>query len=106
MRVLLDENLPRGLTELLVGFQVDTVVGRGWGGVENGQLLKRAADGYDAFLTMDRKLPAQQSIAGLPFGVVLLLAPSNRLRHLRPLMPELLRILPSVKPGALYTVTA
>lgn len=106
MRVLLDENLPHDLSGLLVGHHVDTVVGRGWGGVENGQLLKRASGEYDAFLTMDRKLPDQQRIAELPFGVVLLLAPSNRLHHVRPLVPELLRMLPSMKPGALYTVAA
>ena len=106
MRVLLDENLPHDLMGRLVGHQVETVVARRWGGVANGQLLKRASGEYDAFLTMDRRLPDQQRIAELPFGVVLLLAPSNRVIHLQPLVPELLRVLPSVEPGALYTVTA
>jgi hypothetical protein len=106
VRVLLDENLPHDLTGLLVGHAVETVAGRGWAGIRNGELLKRAGGTIDAFLTMDRRLPDQQRIAELPFGVILILAPSNRLIHLRPLVPEMLRILPVVAAGSLHAVGA
>jgi hypothetical protein len=88
---------------LLVGHAVETVAGRGWAGVRNGELLKRASGEFDVFLTMDRRLPEQQRIAQLPFGVILLLAPSNRLSHLRTLVPEVLRMLPSMAAGSLHT---
>lgn len=91
---------------LLVGHAVETVAWRGWAGVRNGELLKRASGAFDAFLTMDRRLPDQQHIAQLPFGVILLLAPSNRLVHLRPLVPEVLRVLPTVVAGSLHMVGA
>ncbi len=91
---------------LLVGHAVETVAGRGWAGVRNGELLKRASGEFDVFLTMDRRLPEQQRIAQLPFGMILLLAPSNRLVQLRSLVPEVLRIMPSVKPGSLHTAGA
>ena len=106
MRVLLDENLPHDLMALLVGHTVETVAGRGWAGVRNGELLKRASGEFDVFLTMDRRLPEQQRIAQLPFAVILLLAPSNRLAHLRALVPEVLRMLPSVAAGSLHTAGA
>jgi hypothetical protein len=91
---------------LLVGHAVETVAGRGWAGVRNGDLLARAGGVFDAFITMDRLLPSQQRIAQLPFGVTLILAPSNRLAHLQPLVPEVLRVLPVVTAGSLHVVGA
>jgi len=41
VRVLLDEHLPVDLALELAGHDVDTVVGRGWAGIENGDLLRR-----------------------------------------------------------------
>jgi predicted nuclease of predicted toxin-antitoxin system len=106
VRVLLDENLPHDLAALLVGHQVDTVAGRGWKGVENGELLTRASSDYNAFLTMDRRLPDQQRLTGLPFRVVLVLAPTNRMDHLQPLVPQILEALLTVSPGVLTVVAA
>ena len=106
MRVLLDENLPHDLGGLLIGHQVDTVAGRGWSGIQNGELLALAAPVFTAFLTMDRKLPQQQNIAAFPFGVLLIQAPSNRMRDLRPLLPQILDALLALKPGTVVSVGA
>jgi predicted nuclease of predicted toxin-antitoxin system len=43
MRILLDENLPLDLARDLLGHDVQTVVGLGWEGAKNGELLRRAA---------------------------------------------------------------
>ena len=104
MRVLLDENLPHDLAALLTGHQADTVSGRGWTGVKNGELMRLASGNYDAFLTMDRRLPDQQRVDRLPFAVILLIAPTNRIAHLRPLVPGVLRALDAASPGALTVV--
>jgi hypothetical protein len=104
VRLLLDENLPHDLGRRLSGHQVSTVVGEGWAGVQNGALLKLASGRFDAFLTMDRRLPTQQRISDLPFAVILLHAFSNRMVHLDPLVPELLRTLPGAAAGALHIV--
>lgn len=106
MRLLLDENRPHDLAALLVGHQVDTVAGRGWSGIQNGELLAKAAAEFDAFLTMDRRLPEQQDVAQLSFGVLLLQATSNRMGDLRPLVPAILAALGTVRPGTLVTVGA
>ena len=56
MRVLLDENLPHTLRQLFENpIEVITVSYRGWTGKENGELLRLAADEFDAFITMDGK---------------------------------------------------
>lgn len=81
-------------------------MGEGWAGVQNGALLKLASGSFDAFLTMDRKLPTQQRLSDLPFAVVLLQAPSNRLVHLEPLVPDLLRTLQGATAGTLHIVGA
>ena len=83
MRIILDECLPRRLGLELTGHLVSTISQAGWAGISNGNLLSRIAGNYDAFLTVDKNLPAQQQTAALPFGVVVLRAPSNRLEDLR-----------------------
>ncbi len=77
MRVLLDENLPRKLKWRLEGVEAMTVPERGWNGVGNGKLLRRAAQEFDALLTMDRGLEYQQNLEGIDVGIILLSAPSN-----------------------------
>ncbi len=72
MRVLLDEMLPADVAGLITGHTVTTVQQAGYKGLENGELLRRAAtNGYDVLLTADRNLPAQQNIAASGIAVVL-----------------------------------
>lgn len=106
MRVLLDENLPHDLIAPLSKHQVSTVQGKGWAGVENGELLRRATGQADAFITMDRRLQHEQNLTGLPFGVVLIVARSNRVQDLLPLVPEVLAALDRIRPGELEQVGA
>lgn len=104
MRVLLDEQLPFDLAAMLEGHSVTTVAGRGWAGVKNGDLLRRMRGDYDALLTMDRSIEFQQNIAALPFGILLVLALSNRMVHLLPLVPAILEALPTLKAGQLRRI--
>ncbi len=78
----------------------------GWAGVENGELLRRASGQTDAFITMDRRLEQQQNIAALPFGVVLIVARSNRVQDLLPLVPDVLAAIGRIRAGQLEQVGA
>ena len=98
MRVLLDECLPRKLKLELTGHDAKTVPEMGWAGLKNGDLL-RAAFEFDAFITVDRNLPAQQRVDQLPFGVVVLGAPRNDIDTLRPLMARVRAALEKIRPG-------
>jgi hypothetical protein len=106
VRVLLDENLPHDLIAEFSSHQVSTVQGRGWSGVENGELLRRAAGHIDAFVTMDKHLEREQDIQSLPFGVVLIEARSNRVQDLLPLVPGVLTALDRIHAGRLVRVRA
>jgi hypothetical protein len=89
---------------VLEGHSATTVVGRGWAGVKNGDLLQRMRGEYDALLTMDQGIEFQQNVAALPFGVLLVLAPSNRMVRLLPLVPAILEALPALEPGQLRRI--
>ena len=104
MRLLLEEHLPIGLSAELHGHAVDTVSGRGWTGIKNGELLRLMSGQYDVLVTMDRSIEFQQRIARLPFGIVLVRAPSNRMEDLRPLVPSILSALAAVNPGRIRRV--
>jgi len=72
----------------------------GWARKRNGELLRLAvAAQFDAFLTVDRKLHHQQNLPAFNIAVVVLEAKSNTLEDLRPLMPEVLEVLPTAPRG-------
>jgi hypothetical protein len=99
VRVLLDENLPHDLIASLSDHDVHTVQGLGWAGTKNGDLLRRAAGQIDAFLTMDRKLEREHDLAALPFGVLVIVARSNRMQDLLPLVGAVRDTLTQLKHG-------
>ena len=106
MRILLDEDIPRRLGVLLIGHEVSTVSLSGWSGVKNGKLLALAATRFDIFLTMDQNLEFQQNLATLPIAVLVIEALSNRMGHLVPLVPAILKELNHAPPMALRRVGA
>ena len=55
---------------------------------------------------MDRNIEHEQKISRLPFGILVLRAPSNPLVHLRPLAPAILDALAALAPGQLRHVGA
>ena len=100
MRLLLDENLDWRSGRDLPKHQVESVPLIGWAGIENGELLQKAVNaGFDVLVTMDSSMVHQQNIGKHSVAVVALRALSNRLADTRPLMPELLALLPHVKRG-------
>jgi hypothetical protein len=105
VRVLLDENIPLDLAPELPGHDVQTVVGLAWQGVKNGDLLRRTAGRFDALITMDRNLEFQQPLAQQPFGAVIRTA-SNRMFHLKPVVPAILTALHGLRAGELRRVGA
>jgi hypothetical protein len=104
VRVLLDEQLPIDLAAMLHGHSVDTVAGRGWTGITNGELLRRMEGEHDALVTMDRSIEFQQNLTTVSIAVLLVRAPSNRIVHLQPLVPAILDALPALKPGQLHRI--
>jgi hypothetical protein len=107
MRVLLDECVPRRLRGHLPGHDVRTVPEMGWSGKKNGELLAlMGGQGFQALLTVDQNLRHQQNVQAAGIAVVVLVAASNRLADLVPLVPSTLAALASVKPGDVVEITA
>jgi hypothetical protein len=76
-------------------------------GKKNGELLSLAKQaGYEVFVTVDRGIEYEQNLASGDIAVVVLRAKSSRLADLLPLVPEILRLLPSVRSGEITTVGA
>ena len=98
MRVLLDESLPRPLGRQLTGHAVRTVGQAGWASFKNGVLLRLAAQDFDVLITADQNLEHQQDIESLPIAVLVLVADSNRLESLQPLVPKILAALDALEP--------
>jgi hypothetical protein len=104
VRLLLDESLPAPLADLLTGHEVRTVAEMGWISVTNGQLLRRAAAEFDAVLTADQNIEFQQNLKTLPIAVVVLVATSNRLESLMPLVVAVLDRLTSLEPRTIVRI--
>lgn len=104
MRILLDEPVPRRLGTLLVGHEAATVPGSGWAGIKNGTLLTLAAAKFDAFLTTDRNIEFQQNLSALPIAVLVIVAKSNRMKDIGPLVPDILKALNHLPPKSLRRV--
>jgi hypothetical protein len=81
------------------GHDCETVQEAGWSGKQNGELLKLAASEFDALATLDTNLRYQQNLIGQKIAIVVLRARSNRIEDLRPLFPECLQALETVRPG-------
>jgi hypothetical protein len=104
MRILLDESLPRPLGSELPGHSVKTVAEMGWSAIENGELLGLASGQFDVFVTADQNLQYQQNLGALPLAVTVLVARTNRIEDLRPLIPELLTHLAALQPRTLVRI--
>ena len=104
MRLLLDECVPNRLKRELVGHEVKTVQDMGWAGIENGALLQLADGQFDALLTVDQGIEYQQNLSGLTISVVVMLAASNDVDDLRPLLPGVERALADLRGGEIRRV--
>jgi hypothetical protein len=76
----------------------------GWAGFKNGKLLALAEENFDIFITGDRNLSFQQNIAGFRLAVIVLSAPSTKLKDTLPLMPQVLTLLPSIERGTVTRI--
>ncbi len=63
MRLLFDENMPFSLAKYLLGHECSIVTKIGWTGIKNGALLTKAEqEGFDALITLDDNIPAEQNM--------------------------------------------
>lgn len=105
MKLLLDECIDWRLVREFNGHFIKTVPQMGWATIKNGQLLALAEKEFDVFITVDRNLSFQQNLSKFNIAVIVLRAKTNRLMHLKPLVPQVLTALPTLKNGQLILVS-
>ncbi len=65
-----------------------------------------AAAKFDVFLTTDQNLEFQQNLSALPIAVLVVVAQSNRMKDIGPLVPDILKALNHLQPKLLTRVGA
>jgi PIN like domain len=105
MRILLDECVPRPLKRQLTQYDVKTVTEMGWAGTKNGQLLKKMQEAqFTILLTTDQNLRYQQNLEQAGVAIVVMVASSNRLPDLVPLIPQVCDVLETIAPGQVIEI--
>jgi hypothetical protein len=104
LRALLDEQVPVELAGLVTEagphHVVRTVSAEGWKGLHNGALLRSMRDaGYEALVTVDRRMEYQQNIPRSGLGMIVLHALRARIQELAPLAPAIADALDRLEPG-------
>ena len=73
MRILFDQGTPVPLRRFLHPHEVDTANERGWGTLQNGNLLNQAEqDGYELLITTDQNLQYQQRLSSRKIRIIVL----------------------------------
>lgn len=103
--MLLDHCVPAPLAAALHGLRVDTVGRIGWAELADRALLERCAGRYDAVVTVDGRFASCGPIPAA-VAVVRLVARSNRLGDLNPLLPALRTALERPARGRVTVVAA
>jgi predicted nuclease of predicted toxin-antitoxin system len=98
MRLLIDECIDQRMRLLFPDHDCQTAGFAGLAGLKNGRLLDAAeAAGFEVLITVDQNIPDQQNLAGRTISILILCAPTNRLRHLEPLVLPATSALTSIK---------
>jgi predicted nuclease of predicted toxin-antitoxin system len=99
MNVLLDECLPKKLKREVEADKVTTVPEAGWASKTNGELLRLAEADFDVLLTNDQNLEHQQNLRKFDLAIIVLVAPTNDIEDLKPLMSAVNTALKTIKAG-------
>ncbi|MCI0486679.1 MAG: hypothetical protein L0229_08775 [Blastocatellia bacterium] len=106
MKVLLDECLPRKLKRDVDGDFVKTVPEMGWAGKKNGDLLRLAEQEFDVLLTNDQNLEYQQNLKTFNLAFIVLVAHTNDIEDMKPLMPAANEALKTILAGEILYIEA
>jgi hypothetical protein len=99
MKVLLDECLPKPLKREIEAEVVLTVPEVGWAIKKNGELLKLAEGDFDVMLANDQNIEHQQNLTNIGIAIIVLVAPTNDILDLKPLMSAVNRTLKTIRAG-------
>lgn len=98
MRLLFDQGTPEPLRHHLPGHEVATAYERGWGNLQNGDLLLLAErQGFEALITTDQSLKYQQNLMNRRIAIIVLGAASWP--RIQKVLPAIVETIASIKIG-------
>jgi len=106
MRLLIDECVDEHIRHLFRDHDCETARYAGLAGASNGRLLAAAeAAAFDVVDTVDQNMPFQQNLESRMIAVLILCAPTNRLRDLEKLVPAAVEALASIDRGDVVRIS-
>ncbi len=97
MRIVLDECVPWPLCKHLADHICTSPQRCGWGGFENGDLLRLAEEGHDLLITSDQNLRYPQNLTGLKIAILEL--STNDWNTIRQHIPDIIAHIDLMKSG-------
>lgn len=105
MKILLDECIDQKLRLAFDEHDCQTAAYAKLAGLKNGALLAAAEGaGFEVLITTDQEIPYQQNLSGRRIAILILCAPTNRLKELLRLVPRVLDALLTIAPGEVQRV--
>lgn len=85
---------------------MQTVPEAGWASKKNGELWRLAEINFDVLLTNDQNVEHQQNLKNFNLAFVVLVAPTNDITDLQPLMSAANEALKTIKAGEIKYIEA
>ena len=106
MKIIIDECLPKRVTNFFTEHEVWTVPQIKLSGYKDTDLLDELDKrNIDVFITIDGNIAYQQQFQHRTFGTIIIRAVSNRFADLQPLKAKINKILSNVKVGEILYVS-
>ena len=100
MKLLLDECAPKRLRNDFPDHEIRTLEEVGLKGLKNGEMLSAAvSQGFEALITVDRRMPFQQNLAQHTLALIILVATPCRYEQLKLLVTKALVALATIRSG-------
>jgi predicted nuclease of predicted toxin-antitoxin system len=103
MKILFDECVPWPLHRFLLDHKCTNVQAQGWGGIRNGDLLQKAENEFDLFVTTDQNIGYQQNLANRRIAILEL--STNDFRRLQAASALIEEALRTIKPSEFKQLT-
>ncbi len=97
MKILFDQGTPLPLKQHLPKHTVTTAFEKGWSKLTNGDLLAKAEDEFDLFVTTDQNLKYQQNLKQRKIAILVL--PTTNWPKIQSHTGEVQSTVEAIKPG-------
>jgi hypothetical protein len=102
MRVVIDASIDPRLVEAFPNHEVRTLFDLGWQNLKDHVLVKQLE--CDVFVTADKGFEHEHNLQSLSFGIVIVHVIRNKITFYRPLFPQLLQAVATIRAGEVVHV--